>query len=254
MRKEMSYWGLDFTGEASEDPEEFLRKIRRGRRLVAIRDEDMLSCVAFFLSGKALRWYEAKEDLFDSWDGFELSFRRRFGAPDEHLILRDNIARRRQEEGESVAGYFEGLTALMRWLERPMTRDEQIYFAYRNLLPEVQLVISRCSFMDLDELEDAARAAEQKLEIANRHRVPKNGANNERERRGSAELPRSGKIKTRKEITAVVTRDTDERCPRVSRGERIRAGRVIRIKASGETDTTSQKEIGLRRGVKATRS
>lgn len=210
VRKEMCQWALAFTGDSREDPEEFLRKIRRGRSLVAIRDRDALRCVAFFLTGAALRWYEAKEYTFETWEDFALSFRRRFGARDAHLILRDNIARQTQDEGESIADYFENLTALMQRLERPMARDDQVYYAYRNLLPKIQLAITERSFMDLEELEEAARAAEQKLEIANRHRAPHIEPMTEVGRRKAEESKRGTRMRGRKDIASVVEPELKE--------------------------------------------
>lgn len=153
-----------------------------------IRDRDILKCLPFFLSSAALRWYEAKEYAFTTWESFEIAFRKRFCAHDEHMIMRDNIARRLHRE--LVSEYFESIAAMMRRLEKPMAREDHIVYAYRNLLPAIQLAIPEDRFYDLEELEDAARRAERKIEIAGRHRpaqaaCPRGGGDTPRRRRPS---------------------------------------------------------------------
>lgn len=48
---------MRFSWNIKEDPEEFLQKIRVGRGLLQISDEELFNGLPFFLEGVALNWY-----------------------------------------------------------------------------------------------------------------------------------------------------------------------------------------------------
>lgn len=53
----MRKWKIHFEGKADEDGEEFLKRVQEGRHLVGINDEELFSCLPFFLDGVALHWF-----------------------------------------------------------------------------------------------------------------------------------------------------------------------------------------------------
>lgn len=64
----MRKWDLKFSGAREEDPDIFIRKIRSGRAMIFVRDEDLLNLLPFFSSGIAARWYDVYRDR---WATFE---------------------------------------------------------------------------------------------------------------------------------------------------------------------------------------
>ncbi|KAL6418197.1 hypothetical protein ACFW04_012280 [Cataglyphis niger] len=137
----MRKWNLKFFGCA------------RGRR----RD-DILRCLPFFLSGIALHWFRGRRDRLSTWAAFRFAWRIRFGDPDFQFALRDEITRQTQGEQESVADY--------------LTAAEQISYAFRNMLPRLQIAMRREEVDDLDALEDLATRIEASHQLAQRYRAP----------------------------------------------------------------------------------
>ena len=168
----MRKWNLKFSGARGEDAETFLMRIEEGRDLVPVADEDILRCLPFFLSGIALHWFRGRRDRLSTWAAFKSAWRTRFGDPDFQFALRDEITRRTQGEQESVADYLTCLRAMFDRLSPPWNAAEQISYAFRNMLPRLQIAMRRDEIEDLDALEDIATRIEASHQLAHRYRAP----------------------------------------------------------------------------------
>ncbi|XP_070155191.1 uncharacterized protein [Polyergus mexicanus] len=168
----MRKWNLKFSGTRGEDAETFLMRIEEGRDLVPVADEDILRCLPFFLSGIALHWFRGKRNRLTTWATFKSAWRTRFGDPDFQFALRDEVIRRTQGEQESVADYITCLRAMFDRLAPPWSDAEQVSYAFRNLLPRLQIAMRRDEVEDLDALEDVATRVEGSHQLAHRYRAP----------------------------------------------------------------------------------
>ncbi|KAL6421184.1 hypothetical protein ACFW04_013737 [Cataglyphis niger] len=155
----MRKWNLKFSGARGEDAETFLMR-------------DILRCLPFFLSGIALHWFRGRRDRLSTWAAFRSAWRMRFGDPDFQFALRDEITRRTQGEQESVADYLTCLRAMYDRLSSPWSATEQISYAFRNMLPRLQIAMRREEVDDLDALEDLATRIEASHQLAQRYRAP----------------------------------------------------------------------------------
>ncbi|KAL6419460.1 hypothetical protein ACFW04_014780 [Cataglyphis niger] len=110
-------------------------RIEEDRDLVLVADEDIIRC--FFLLGIALHW-------------------------------------RTQEEQESVANYLmmTCLRAMYDRLSPAWSAAEQVSYAFRNMLPRLQIAMRRDEMDDLDALEDIAIRIEASHQLAQRYRTP----------------------------------------------------------------------------------
>ncbi|EFN88524.1 hypothetical protein EAI_13201, partial [Harpegnathos saltator] len=131
----------------------FLLRISEGRDVIPIADEDLFKCLPFFLTGIALQWYRMKRSRWVSWRKFAGAMRARFGDPDFQFALRDEIMRRTQGEHEPVADYLTCILGLFGRLDPPWGEVEQLNYAYRNMLPRLQVAVHRDDFEDFDALE-----------------------------------------------------------------------------------------------------
>lgn len=61
--------------------------------------------------------------------------------------------RRTQGERESVVDYLTCMNALFERLSPPWSEEEKIGYAYRNMLPKLQTMVSREAIIDLESLE-----------------------------------------------------------------------------------------------------
>ncbi|KAL6418991.1 hypothetical protein ACFW04_011650 [Cataglyphis niger] len=120
-------------------------RIEESRDLVPVADEDILRCLPFFSSGIALYWFRERRDRLPTWAAFRSAWRTRFGDPDFQFALRDEIIRR-------IA--------------------EQVSYAFRNMLPRLQIAMRRDKVNDLDALEDVAIRIEASHQLAQRYRAP----------------------------------------------------------------------------------
>lgn len=168
----MRKWNLKFSGARGEDAETFLLRIEEGRDLVPVSDEDILRCLPFFLTGIALHWFRGRRDRLSTWSVFTNAWRTRFGDPDFQFALRDEIMRRTQGEHESVADYLTCLRAMFDRLSPPWSEAEQISYAFRNMLPRLQIAVRRDEVEDLEALEYVATRIEGSHQMAQRYRAP----------------------------------------------------------------------------------
>ncbi|XP_011859224.1 PREDICTED: uncharacterized protein LOC105556732 [Vollenhovia emeryi] len=168
----MRKWNLKFSGARGEDAETFLLRIEEGCDLVPVSDEDILRCLPFFLTGIALHWFRGRRDRLTTWNAFTDAWRTRFGDPDFQFALRDEIMRRTQGEQESVADYLTCLRAMFDRLSPPWSEAEHVSYAFRNMLPRLQIAVRRDEVEDLEALEYVAARVEGSHQMALRYRAP----------------------------------------------------------------------------------
>ena len=80
----------------------------------------------------------------------------RFGDSDYQFELRQEIDSRTQGLDEPVADYLTCIRTLLRRLSPPLTEEEQVSYAHRNMLPKLQLTIHRSEIVSVDHLEQLA--------------------------------------------------------------------------------------------------
>ncbi|XP_046608880.1 uncharacterized protein LOC124299656 [Neodiprion virginianus] len=149
----MRKWNLKFSGARNEDAEAFLARIDEGRSLIDIRDDN-------------------KRETWHSFAEFKAAWRRRFVNPELQFALREEIRRQTQGESESVSDYSTYMRAYFDRLRPAWEEDEQLDYAYRNLLPRLQILIRRDELQDLDELEDLASRIEISCRVASNYQAP----------------------------------------------------------------------------------
>ncbi|XP_046589428.1 uncharacterized protein LOC124293253 [Neodiprion lecontei] len=102
---------------------------------------------------------QMQKDALDHLDGSLLLYGP--GIDDSvGFTLREEIRKRTQGENEPVADYLTYMRAYFDRLSPGFSHDEEMDYAYRNLLPRFQVLIRRRDLEDLDDLEDTARQLE----------------------------------------------------------------------------------------------
>ena len=80
VAKTLKGWGLRYSGEEKESPEQFLSRLKVCKRATGIPDEQLLPSLASIWVRDACDWYEVYQDDILSWDfrTFEQAFRWQF--------------------------------------------------------------------------------------------------------------------------------------------------------------------------------
>ena len=99
----MRRWNIKYSGACNDDPDAFLMRIKEGRELVPVSDENLLRVIPFFLLVIALSWFRVSKHLWRTFNQFAKAFRVRFGDSDFQFELRQEIHLRIQGERESVS-------------------------------------------------------------------------------------------------------------------------------------------------------
>ncbi|KMQ86252.1 reverse ribonuclease integrase, partial [Lasius niger] len=157
----MRKWNLNFSGARDGEAEAFLIRIKQGRQLILLEDEEIFKCLPFFLSGTAAHWFRLNKHLWRTWGQFEAAWRSRFGFPNFQFTLRDKIMRRRQGEEEPVVDYITCMQALLERLDPPWQLSEQLNYAHRNMLPRLRIAVRRKEVYDFRSLETLASQVEE---------------------------------------------------------------------------------------------
>ena len=106
-------WGLKFSGEEREDPEEFLERIEECRKGAAVGDEGLLNALPCVLTKGAARWFRTMRLEPPSWAGFRKAFRHQFVTEYDREDLLDDLRRRTQAKGEKIATYLANLNYIV---------------------------------------------------------------------------------------------------------------------------------------------
>ena len=167
---------IKFSGAPQEDPDEFIKSLREGRRIVRITDEELLQCIPFLLSGVARNWYRTSGSQWRSFREFEQAWFGRFTSPDFQYALREEIRARTQHPRERVTDFLTNLKCLLERLQPPMAEQDQIREALRNMLPTISvhlhLALGMNPFATWANLERLAANVERSLHNAKQYKPP----------------------------------------------------------------------------------
>ena len=96
--KSLKSWGLRYSGEDKESPEQFLSRLNACKQATGIQDDQLLPCPASMLMKDAGDWYEVYQDDMELWDfaTFEKTFRRQFIDSFEAIERYDREFERRE--------------------------------------------------------------------------------------------------------------------------------------------------------------
>ncbi|XP_036145809.1 uncharacterized protein LOC118646618 [Monomorium pharaonis] len=168
----MRKWNLHFSGSKNCDAEAFLTRIKEARSILPVTDADLFKCLPIFMSDAALYWVRLESENWRNWQDFETAWRVRFGDPDYQYALREEVMRRTQGEQESAADYLTRLRTLLAKMTPPWSLQEQLNFAYRNLLPRLRLVVQRHDFTCFRSMEELVTRMERNYAAEKCYRPP----------------------------------------------------------------------------------
>lgn len=161
-------WNLKFSGDPKLSVHNFLERVAELSKARNVTENQLYDCAIDLFSGKALNWYRANRDRFDSWETLCELLRRHFEPPDYRARLFKEILERTQDTSESIVDYLSCMQALFRRYDG-LTPETQLDILSRNLSPfyTTQLPVVN----SLEELEHECLKLETKKYRAE-HYVP----------------------------------------------------------------------------------
>ena len=140
-RKALQDFKLSFSGGPKEGPEDFLARLEDCRGSVDVSDLDLLLALPCVFTERASIWHRARKEELTNWKTFKKAFRAQFVGEHDREDLMDELRRRTQARGESMANFLCSFKYLIGFFRRPPTEREQVKIAYRKLLPENRIYI-----------------------------------------------------------------------------------------------------------------
>ena len=151
--KYLKSWGLEFSGGANEDSEEFLEKLMECIESADIPVPDIIRALPCVLSNHAARWFRTVKNDVYSWETFERAFRSRFLKRYDREDLLADLHQRTQGKGETIANYLTSFRYIITRFSRPPPEKELARIAYRNLHPEYRKAMSDKIFETFGDIE-----------------------------------------------------------------------------------------------------
>lgn len=90
------------------------------------------------LQGEAALWFRNNRTMWRIWEDFTTDFKTFYFPVNYQVDLEAEISRRLQRPLESIPSYITDMQILMR-RHGHMTKDQQLPWLFRNLLPEYRL-------------------------------------------------------------------------------------------------------------------
>ena len=145
----MRKWNASFSGDRGQSIEAFLVKIEACRGSTSLSDEEVFEALPELLKGVG----------YGTGRGYQ------------QRLLAEATART-QVKDELARDFVTCLLIIIRKMEPVPNRPMQLDMLHRNLRPELQKLVRRADFRDIDELQEMARKAEVTLEAERLFRPP----------------------------------------------------------------------------------
>ena len=131
----LAKWHVEFKGSRRHEPEEFLCNLEECRNVHGMTFEDILKALPSILGENDIPWFRREYKGWRSYQEFVEAFRLEYCVEGFQERLRQAIEARTQGPHEDICTYLAKLRSLMDAVKPPMTIDEQLRRAHRNLHP-----------------------------------------------------------------------------------------------------------------------
>lgn len=146
-------WRIFFSGDSKGiHLYDFLSKLSMYKRSEQVSDEELVQSIIHLLNGKALQWYIAEGDMYETWQELVNAMKQRFLPPDYDYRLQLEISNRQQKSGESFAEYYTQMKSLFRCLSIPMTEAQQVCILKKNILQKYAIGVASTATTTLARL------------------------------------------------------------------------------------------------------
>ena len=172
--KTLKGWGLRYSGDEKELPEQCLSRLKACKRATGIPDEQLLPCLASILVKDAGDSYEVYQDDMLSWDfkTFEQGFKRQFVVELHVDDVMEELRARYQGSKQKIAPFITKFRRIIVHLKRPLLLRQQLNLTFTHLRPEYQDALWEKNLDSFDAIERYGRELERREAIKERYRSP----------------------------------------------------------------------------------
>lgn len=164
-------WGITFTGDKSQSVNAFLEHVEELKCARNVSRQQLFREAFDLFKDRALVWFRANRDSFNSWSEIESALRDEYLPPDYDDVLIREIERRTQGSSESLGVYVAVMKNMFARLSEKLKEDKQIKIIRRNLTPFYQTHLGLVEVPSLKELIRLGKLIEQK-KVAMENYVP----------------------------------------------------------------------------------
>lgn len=151
-------WKISFNGET--DAMTFLERLEEIQVRENISTNRLLPVLPDLFTDKALLWCRNNRSRWTAWEDFLKDFRDFYLPTDYRINLEAEISQRLHRRNERGQDYVIAVQTLVR-RHGEMKPDRELYWLYRNLLPEYKMYIRRHDFSNVTELTASIREYEE---------------------------------------------------------------------------------------------
>ena len=151
----------------------FLNRFEECRDLAKMSEEEILSSLSELFAGVAATWYQNNKANWSTWSEFCASARKWYGANRrfQQRKLQEATARTQGRE-EPVRDFNTCLLSILKKIEPPLPLAHQLDTLHRNLRPDLQHMVRRVDFDDIDSLLELSVEAELTIGAEKSYREP----------------------------------------------------------------------------------
>ncbi len=132
-----------FTGDVSQDVEEYIEKIEHIGSLTKESDEVLHVLLTEKLGGQAEKWYKDNKDSLTTWSKLRTGFRDRFQQPWLNQTLFSTLDNRKQEAHESVNDYYDAICRLCHRVDPNMSEQMILHFLQKGIRDDMKTNVTR---------------------------------------------------------------------------------------------------------------
>jgi hypothetical protein len=139
-----------FTGDLSQDVDEYIDKIEHIGSFTKEPQEVLHVLLTEKLSGQAEKWYKDNHESLTTWSKLKSGFRDRFQQPWLNQTLFSTLDNRKQEAHESVNDYYDIICRLCHRVDPDMSQHMILHFLQKGIRDDMKTNITRLMLTEKD--------------------------------------------------------------------------------------------------------
>lgn len=161
---------LPFTGDSSQDVDEYIRKIESIGSLTKEPDDVLHILLRGKFTGHAEQWYIDNADTLNTWSKLQVGLRERFKQLSWNQTLFINLDQYKQDASETVSTYYDNICRLCKRVDPNMSNKMIVYFLQKGIRDDMKANIARVLLNETDPTPEmflrAARIEEQLHQVS----------------------------------------------------------------------------------------
>lgn len=164
-------WRIQFDGENNLN--DFLSKVEMFRNFEETSDAELMSCIIYLLTKRALVWYQVHYRRFQNWEQLKRALIAEFLPSHSSYKVFQQIDSRVQGTNESFGEYLCAMQLLFSYMADPPSENHKLYLIRKNMNKAFSLAVASQEIISVDQLSSICKRMDDARDMVEARPIPK---------------------------------------------------------------------------------